>query len=227
MKKIVACILLLFIISILGVCIGVYIDNDNQLEVTSTNDDTYLSNDDDVFAENVENGFTQIGDFDILLQIIDYQISEFDDQSWVVTETTYGTQGYYFEYPYIAPVRIFATKAEEPKIEYDWIDIWGDSDRLRSYDFIDNFTLVINEGKYSESETLILEEIIKTDDLCSIIKVTRDRFGFENDETDLYYIAFSYENIDKFKTVGVGEKSYNGSVGQVSYIGFEQRLIYF
>lgn len=173
-------------------------------------------------------GFAKIGkNFDVLLEINDYYISEFNGESWVETETTYGTQGYYFEYPFIAPVRIYATKAEEPRVEYDWLDIWTDQQRLRSYDFIDDLTLFIERNEFFDDETFLLDDIIYTGDLCSIIKVTKDKFGFENDETDLYYIAFSYENIDKFKTVGAGEKSYNGSVGQVSYTGFEQRLIYF
>lgn len=218
-------VLLVVIAVVCSFLVGTKIRSNESVESntsSATNDSSVTS---DFYYEDPETtlyelqGFEKIGKFDIILEINDYYISDLIGESYVITDTRYGTHGYYFDYSSVSPVQIWSADNEVKDNKAEWLDIWTERDRLRNYQFADNFTLVIEEGTFSERENIIVEDIIYNNDLCSIFIAKIDRFGYENDET-LCYFAFKYNDILKFETGGTGTKWYDQN-------SFRQRCIYF
>lgn len=239
-------ILLVLILVVCAFFVGVNTDfheNDNMItydEATIESIEEYTTKvyeeyttkvDEEYTAMLDEEGFNRFARFNVLLEIKDFYISDTIGESYVIPDyQDVNNRGYYLENPYVAPAKICRTKLDERHSSADWVHITSDEECLRDFDFIDNYTLSFGSGEYEESESLIIDNIIEANELCTIFEASMDRYGFENDESNLYFFAFRYEDMIEFETMGIGDKVYSciSAAGEgKTFSAFEDRIIYF
>ena len=201
------------------------ITNEENAE-SSTFEDIYYEEPDTSSYEYQPEGFDKIGkNFDTILAIHDFHIDDVQGESYFTTLTHYGRQGYYLEYPYASTVRIYATKSEERE-RTEAIEIYTDD--LERFEFIDDNRLSIGiDGDPEGIFDLEIEEIIESNEYCTIFKSSKNMYGYDNDQIGVYFVALKYENIEMFESVGIGKKMYNGNPGESIFVGFEERQFYF
>lgn len=171
-------------------------------------------------------GFYRIGrDCDTLLKIYDWHIGV-PDESWsnVVIKNS-NRQGFYLENSYAVEINTWSDWQIDNALIYnpDYITLWStDSDDFIPFYVLDDFTIVLGS---SDNETrIIIEEVIDVNANGSIIRTKIDRFGFENDEYDVYYFVSSLEKLLTFYTEETGEDMY--TIGG-DYRGSSERVIHY
>ena len=214
MKKILIALLIVILI------VGAFFVGTSRNSVSDFSPTT--SNSDYVEVDEPE-GFEKIGkNFNTIIKIEDFQIVDSLDENYVVVENNKADIGYYFEYPYAS-----------------YIDIWSESNTLRhssdiyvikdyssenlfNFEFIDNFTLMLKPENMDEY--IIVDEVIMTNSNGSIFKGHIDCYGFDDDESDLYFFATEFKKLIELNTCEIGEPVY---FYDTIFVGYDKREIYF
>ena len=223
----------------------VVINNTSSVEISTNifeNNSTEPINNEDVYYEepntsdyvsdeynNIEMAyptkvFNRIGrDCDILLEIIDWNIGVPGESFSSVTIRTVDCKGYYLENSYAVEIEAWSdTQLSGSFVNSDYITLWDSrSDYFVPYYIIDDYTLV--HGNSKAEKRIIVEDVIDINEYGSIIRTKIDKFGFDNDEYDVYYFVTSLEKLLSFITEETGDGFYNG---RGDYLGKENRIIY-
>lgn len=206
--------------------VDIYVNDTTEEMITDKTTTKASTTEEETYIEYEPEGFAKIGkNFDTLLKIIDWHVGvPGESRSHVVIKNNQ-EQGYYLESSYATGLDTWSNQEIYEIYKYynlDFITLASTkSEDLIPFYFYDDYTLVLGE---SDNETrIIVEEVIDVNENGSIIRTKIDRYGFDNDEYDVYFFVTNLEKILSFETSETGEDKYLYE----RYDGLSERMIYF
>lgn len=148
-------------------------------------------------------GYKKMGNFNLLIEIDSFDNTSGEESILVDVGSN---DGFYLEYPYASDIFISAN--------YYYIDFRPDEsgciieDEKTGFDFIDNYTLLLYDD---DSTRIIFDEIVFETSSGAIFKGHIDCYGYDKDESDVYYFATNYEKFNSLYSEDCGEPSYYAS----------------
>lgn len=186
MKK-VAIVLLVFILLVGAFCSGIIFNSKPSTNATS-------------LYEYQSEGYEKMGKFNLIIEIDDFDNTPGEETILVDVGSN---DGFYLEYPYASEIFISAN--------YYAIDFNPDDsgctieDDKVGFDFVDNYTLLL----YNDDNTqIIFDEIVVETSSGTIFKGHIDCYGYDKDESDIYYFATNYEKFNSLYSEDCGEPSF-------------------
>lgn len=210
MKK--SLILLLILVLIVGAFFaGTTIDLKMSSETTTVSEenntreatifeDVHYEEPDTSQYEYQPQGYEKMGKFNLIVEIDDFDTASGEETILVDVGSN---DGFYLEYPYAADIFI--------KANYYSLDFYPDEhgcrigDKKIGFDFLDNYTLSLNDDVNTQ---IVFDETVLETSSGTIFKGHIDCYGYDNDESDIYYFATNYEDFNSLYSEDCGEATY-------------------
>lgn len=210
MKK--SFVVLLIIIIVIGAFVfGTKVNSNTSLDTTVTSSEnisTEPTSFSDVHYEEPDTspyiylpeGYEKMGRFNLIVEIAGFDDTPGEEMILVDVGSN---DGFYLEYPYASEIFISANY-------YD-LDLRTDKsgctiqDEKVGFEFVDNYTLLLNDDN---STRVIFDEIVVETTSGTIFKGHIDCYGYDDDESDIYYFATEYEKFISLYSEDCGEPSY-------------------
>lgn len=207
-------ILLIFVLVIGAFFAGSKIDLNTSVETTVSSsenistkpidfEDVYYEETDTLPYEHQPEGYEKMGEFNLIIEIDDFDTTPGEETILVDVGSN---DGFYLEYPYASEIFISAN--------YYAIDFRPDEhgciieEEKVGFDFVDNYTLLLNDN---DNTRIVFDEIVFESNSGTIFRGHIDCYGYDKDESDIYYFATKYEDFNSLYSEDCGEPHYYAS----------------
>ena len=182
---------------------------------SSTFEDVYYEEPDTSPYEYQPVGYEKMGKFNLIIEVDSFDTTL--GQETILVDVG-SNDGFYLEYPYASEIFISAN--------YYAIDFRPDEsgciieDGRIGFDFLDNYTLLL----YDDDNTcVIFDEIVAETSSGTIFKGHIDCYGYDKDESDIYYFATNFEEFNSLYSEDCGEPMYYPSG---AFSNYKSKMIY-
>ena len=180
------------------------LNSSENISIESTNiENVYHEETDTLPYEHQPEGYEKMGEFNLIIEIDDFDTTPGEETILVDVGSN---NGFYLEYPEASEIFISAN--------YYAIDFRPDEhgciieEEKVGFDFVDNYTLLLNDN---DNTRIVFDEIVFESNSGTIFRGHIDCYGYDKDESDIYYFATKYEDFNSLYSEDCGEPHYYAS----------------